>query len=30
MELLFENPWWTTLWLLIIFGGISTISKRGD
>jgi hypothetical protein len=28
MSLLFEHPWWTTLWVIIIAEGISCIGKR--
>lgn len=26
MELIFEHPFWVTLWLIIIFGAISNVS----
>lgn len=28
MEILYEHPWWTTLWIVIIFGFLSEIGKK--
>lgn len=29
MEIIYEHPWLTTLWLLIIFGSLSEIKIGG-
>ncbi len=28
MEILFEHPWWTTFWLIIVSEGIGNIGRR--
>ncbi len=33
MEIFFEHPWWTTLWIVLIFGCLSEIkigSRKDD
>jgi hypothetical protein len=28
MHVIYAHPWWTTLWLVIIFGFISEIGRK--